>query len=89
MMNTTTNANRLPSIAQCLNRMHELHARALRGERPTAASPMWALRGYDAAAKTLRRWGAMDGATVTDRGRELLAAWEARYERTNASHQDA
>lgn len=78
----TDGTKRLPSVAQCLNRMHDLHARVLGGEKPDGAAPLWVCRGYDAAAKTLRRWGAMDDATVTDRGRELLAAWCARTKET-------
>jgi hypothetical protein len=61
----------MPTIAQCANRMLDVHARILRGES--------FFRGYATAAKTLRRWGAMSGREVTARGRELLDAWNARH----------
>lgn len=66
-----------PSITQCLNRMLPIHAKILRGEgEQSPLDSAW--RGYARAARTLRQWSAMDGSVITDRGRELLAAWDAR-----------
>lgn len=70
--------------AQMLNRMNGMHATALRrraaGERDTLPSESeGTVRGLLSARRTLYKWQALgiDGA-VTDIGRRLLAAWDAR-----------
>jgi hypothetical protein len=70
--------------AQMLVRMNGSHVTALRrrvaGERDTLPSESeGTTRGLLSARRTLYRWGAFsaDG-KVTDIGRRLLAAWDAR-----------
>lgn len=73
------------SIGQLLNRMHSGHRHALlwaAGEKPhpvQPSSPDWSHRGFIKTRNTLRRWGALDGDTLTEIGRELLAAHKAKY----------
>ncbi len=71
----------LPSIPQCLNRMDAIHARILSGEKARPEMSLADARGWLTAAATCRRWGALDGSAVTERGHELLAAWRARNAR--------
>ncbi len=71
----------LPSIPQCLNRMSGIHARILDGEKAHPGMSLADARGWLTAAATCRRWGAIDGSAVTERGHELLTAWRARNAR--------
>ena len=66
-----------PSIAQCLNRMSSVHARILRGEK-FASNALADARGWSTVKATLRKWGALENGAITDRGSELLTAWDAR-----------
>lgn len=68
----------LPSVKQCLSRMGPIHARILRGEKLWGGASLSDGRGWNTAKATLRRWGAVDGNAITDRGREILTAWDAR-----------
>lgn len=71
------------SIAQMVNRCYSFHAQCLRlrGEGKAVDHPSWTAsdyRGARTALSTLHRWGCLDENGITERGRELLAALDAR-----------
>lgn len=74
----------MTSEAQMLVRMNGSHVTALRrraaGERDSLPSESeGTIRGLLSARRTLCRWGAFgEDGKVTDVGRRLLAAWDAR-----------
>lgn len=74
----------LPSVKQMVNRASEGHYKALKAFRDTTAlvsttTPDSAVRGYMSALRTLRAWECINGDQLTDRGRELIAAYEEKW----------
>lgn len=72
-------SDRLPSVKQMVCRSNDGHRGVL---RRLAADPDAVVcnrhqnpRGVMIVCATLRNWGCLDGWTITDRGRELLAAY--------------
>lgn len=74
---------KLPSLPQMVNRSASGHRRvlaAIANGDPigTVHDSPGALRGLRICLQTLYRWQCIDGETLTERGRELLAALDAR-----------
>ena len=80
-----TDAVKLPSVPQMLNRMNGGHLELLRayrdGREVSGASTMSAgsIRGYRTCQDTLVYWGCVSKGTLTDRGVALLEAWEGKH----------
>ena len=79
----------MPSLAQMLVRANDMHIRLLRAAmsgRPleTAAWSPGSFRGARVAAGTLLRWGCLEEGQVTERGKALVSAWDAKFPGANA-----
>ncbi len=75
--------NAMPSVAQMAHRCldgHEHALRAIADGRPVIREGAFAseIRGMRTVLSTLRRWECIDDAGLTERGRELLAAFDER-----------
>jgi hypothetical protein len=88
MSNQNQQPTKSPSVAQMVCRSLDKHRAALRAYRdgkplvsptcPSNAFPYEMRRAQSAAAK-LSEWGCVEGGALTERGRELVAAIEAKW----------
>jgi hypothetical protein len=67
-----------------VNRCNDMHIRVLRAaladeQLNTTAWTAGSFRGARVAIGTLARWGCLDAGKVTERGQQLLAAWDTKF----------